>query len=109
MNLKNFSFLIYHRLIFNNKFYEQVDGVAMGSCLALALANIFMEFYKYRQFNEYNFNKPKFLLIYVDDILAAFENEQDSLNFSIFLNNKHLNIKFTIEKQINHFIAFIDV
>ena len=109
MNLKNFSFLLYHRLIFNNKFYEQVDGVAMGSCLALVLANIFMEFYKYRQFNEYNLNKPKFLLKYVDDILAAFENEQDSLNFSIFLNNKHLNIKFTIEKQISHFIAFIDV
>ena len=26
--------------------------------------------------------------------------------FLIFLNNRHLNIKFTIEKQINHSIAF---
>ena len=47
-------------------------------------------------------------LRYVDDILAAFDNEQDSLNFSNFLNNRHPNIKFTIEKQNNHSIAFLD-
>ena len=29
--------------------------------------------------------------------------------FFNFLNNRHLKIKFTIEKQINHFIAFLDV
>ena len=28
--------------MFNNKYYKQVDGVAMGSPLGLALANIFM-------------------------------------------------------------------
>ena len=46
---------------------------------------------------------------YVDDILAAFENEQDSLNILDFLNNKHPNITFTIEKQVNHPLAFLDV
>ena len=56
-----------------------------------------------------NLNKPKFYLRYVDDILAAFDNEQDSLNFLIFLNNRHPNIKFNIEKQNNHSIAFLDV
>ena len=50
--------------------------------------------------NEYNLNKPKFYLRYVDDILAAFDNEHDSLNFLNFLNNRHPNIKLTIEKQI---------
>ena len=45
-------------------------------------------------------------LRYVGDTLAAFDNEQDSLNF---LNNKHPNIKFTREKQNNHSIAFHDV
>ena len=34
---------------------------------------------------------------------------QDSLNFLNFLNNRHPNIKFTIEKQNNHSIAFLDV
>ena len=42
-------------------------------------------------------------------ILAAFGKEQDSLNFLNFLNNKHLNIKFTSEKQVNHSNAFLDV
>ena len=58
-------------------------------------------------FNEYNLNKPNFYLRYVDDILGVFDNEQDSLNFLDFLNKRHPNIKFTIKKQINHFIAFI--
>ena len=62
-----------------------------------------MGFYESKWLNEYNLNKPKFYLRYVDDILAA------SLNFLNFLNNKHPNIKFTIEKQINHSIAFLDV
>ena len=58
---------------------------------------------------EYNLNKPKFYLRYGDDNLAAFDNEQDSLNFSNVLNNRHPNIKFTIEKKINHSIAFLDI
>ena len=95
--------------IFNSKFYNQIDGVAMGSPLAPVLANIFMGFYESKWLNEYNLNKPKFYLRYVDDILAAFDKEQDSLDFLNFLNKKHPNIKFTIEKQTNHSIAFLDV
>ena len=63
----------------------------------------------FKWLNEYNLNKPKFYLQYVGDTLAAFDNEQDSLIFLNFLNNRHPNIKFTIEKQINHSIAFLDV
>ena len=81
----------------------------MGSPLAPVLANIVLGFYKSKWLNEYNLNKPKFYFRYVDDILAAFDNKQDSLNFLIFLNNRHPNIKFTIEKHINHSIAFLDV
>ena len=68
-----------------------------------------MGFYVSKWLNEYDLNKPKFYLRYVDDILAAFEKEQDSLNFLNFLNNKHPNIEFTLEKQFNHSIAFLDV
>ena len=52
----------------------------MGSPLAPVLANIFMGFHESKWLNEYNLNKPKFYL-YVDDILAVFDNEQDSLTF----------------------------
>ena len=54
-----------------------------------------MGFHESKWLNEYNLNKPKFYLRYVDDILAAFDNEQDSLNFLSFLNNRHPHNKFT--------------
>ena len=78
----------------------------MGSPLASVLANIFMES---KWLNEYYLNKPKFYLRYVDDIVAAFDKEQDSLKFLNYLNKRHTNIKFAIEKQINHSIAFFDI
>ena len=81
----------------------------MASPLAPVLANIFMGFYKTKWLDEYNLNKPQFYLIYAEDILAAFDSKQESLNFLNFLNNRHPNIKFTIEKQINHSTAFLDV
>ena len=81
----------------------------MSSPLAPVLANIFMGFYESKWFNEHNLNKVNFYLRYINDILAAFDNEQDSLNFFDFLNKRDPNIKFTIEKQINHSIVFLDV
>ena len=81
----------------------------MGSPLTPVLANILMGFYESKWLNEYNLNKSNFYLRYVDEILAAFDNEQDSLHFLDFISKRHPNIKFTIEKQINHSIAFLDV
>ena len=80
--------MLNHRLtlFFNSKFYNQIDGVVMESLLAPVLANIFMGFYKSKWINEYNFNKPKFYVRYVDDILAAFDKEQDSLRGILKLN-----------------------
>ena len=95
--------------IFNSKFYNQIDGLVMGSPLDPVLANIFMDFYKSKWLNEDSLNKPRFYLRYVDGILAAFDNQQDSLNLLKFLNNRHCNIKFMLEKQINHSITFLDV
>ena len=68
----------------------------MGSPLAPVLANIFMGFYESKWLNEYNLNKPKFYLKYVIDILAVFDNEQGSLDFLNFLNNRQPIVKFTI-------------
>ena len=46
--------------IFNSKFYNQIDGIAMGSPLAPVLANIFMGFQESKWLNQYSLNKPKF-------------------------------------------------
>ena len=53
----------------------------MGSPLAPVLANIFVDFYEPNWLNEYNPNKHKFYFKYADDILAAFDKEEDSLIF----------------------------
>ena len=50
--------------IFNNKFFNQIDGVAMGSALALLLANIFMDSHESNWLNEYSLNKFIFYLWY---------------------------------------------
>ena len=72
--------------IFNSKFYNQIDGVAMSSHLAPVVANIFMGFYESKSPNEYNLSKPKFYSRYVDDILAALDNSilYISIQFYIF-------------------------
>ena len=71
--------------IFNSKLYNQIEGAAISSPLAPVLANIFMGFHKSKWLNEYNLNKPKFYLRYIDNILADIENEQDLLKFLNFL------------------------
>ena len=48
--------------LFNGKFYNQIDGVAMDSTLASVLANIFMCFCESKSLNEYNLKKLKFYL-----------------------------------------------
>ena len=77
----------------------------MGSPLALVLANIFISFYESKWLNEYNLNKPKSYLRYVDDIQAAFDQEQDSLNF---LNRGILTLNLPC-KPISHSITFLDL
>ena len=52
----------------------------MGSLIAPVFTNTFIDFHKSKWLKGYILNKPKFYLRYVDDILAAFDNEQDSLN-----------------------------
>ena len=66
--------------LFNSKFYNEIDGVAMSSPLAPVSAKVLISFFKSNWLNEYNLEKPKFYLRYVDDIVAAFDKEQNSLN-----------------------------
>ena len=87
--------------IFNSQFYNQINQVAMDFSVAPGLANNLMGVHESKWLNEYNLNKRKFYSRYVYDILAAFENEQESLD------NRYPNIKFTIEKQIYQSIAFL--
>ena len=95
--------------LYQGSFYDQVDGVAMGSPLAPILANLFMGFHEKEWIEQYTGRQSSYYRRYVDDIFAIFDCEDDANNFFTYLNSKHPNIKFTIEREVNNTIAFLDV
>ena len=46
---------------------------------------------------------------YVDDNFCMFGNEKDEDSFFEFLNCWHKNIKFTLGKECNTFLSFLDI
>ncbi|XP_057308273.1 uncharacterized protein LOC130646150 [Hydractinia symbiolongicarpus] len=95
--------------LFNNEMYEQVDGVAMGSPLAPILANLFMGVKEKEWIKNYSGCGPTYYRRYVDDIFALFNDESEALAFFEYLNQRHPNIKFTLEKQVDGKLPFLDI
>ena len=82
----------------------------MGSPLGPHLANIFLCHYEEiwlsacpRQF------KPVYYKRYVDDIFCLFDNERQANQFQKFLNSRHKNMNFSLEKEKNGCLSFLDV
>ena len=96
-------------LYFDGKIFDQVDGVAMGSPLGPALANLFMGYYEQKWLESDQGRLVKFYHRYVDDIFCLFENEHQAQTFLDFLNIQHPNLKFTIEKEHMKQLPFLDV
>ena len=94
---------------FNEQFYEQVDGVGMGSPLAPTLANLFLGYHEGKWIDEYGGNKPLYYKRYVDDVIAVFNDENEAKAFLEYLNTKHDNIKYTMEIEKDKKLAFLDV
>ena len=109
-NLKNSSDLQHHRFIplVTVNFIIKLMKQPWTLPWFLSLLTFSWVFYESKLLNECNLNRPKFYLRHIHGIAALFEKE-DLLNFLDFLNNKHPNIKFTMEKQVNHSISFFDV
>ena len=95
--------------LFNGQYYDQINGVAMGSPIAPVLANLFMSHFENKWIEEYNENQIFFYQRYVDDIFCMMGNETAANDFLSFLNSKHPDIKFTMETQNNDSLPFLDV
>ena len=92
---------------FKNNMHQQIDGVAMGSPLGPALANIFVGYQEAKLFNITK--RPLVYFWYIDDTFAVFNNEEDCNTFFIHLNSLNPSLRFTYEKESNHSLPFLDV
>ena len=82
---------------FDNTIYRQIDGVAMGSLLGPALANIFVGYYEEKLFFE--ISKPAVYFGYINDTFVIFQNEKESEEFLIGLKGLHSFLQFTFKRR----------
>ena len=96
--------------LFNGKLRKQIDGLAMGNPISVTFANIFMSHHEKqwlancpREF------KPIIYRRYVDDTFMIFEKEEQINLFYEYLNKQHQKIRFTMEKEENNKLPFLDL
>ena len=95
--------------LYSDEFFEQKEGAAMRSPLSLVVANIFMEEFEIEALRAAVI-RPKLWLRYVDDTFVIWNYSDEQLeDFLSFLNGRHRNIKFTMEKETNGSLPFLDV
>jgi hypothetical protein len=94
---------------FRGSFYEQTEGMAMGSPLSLVVANLYMEHFEGQALDSFPL-KPKGWRRYVDDTNFLWPHGRNNLNeFFDPLNSQHENIKFTMEIEKDNSIPLLDV
>ena len=96
--------------IFDGVYYNQIDGVAMGSPLGPQLANAFMNYYEQIWLDECPIDiKPRFYKRYVDDIFILCKSKEQLEKFQNYLNSKHPHITFTSEIEEEGKLPFLDM
>ncbi len=91
--------LVLHNNVFrfNDQFYLQLQGTAMGTKMAPAYANIFMGGLESKVLSLAS-PAPRLWKRYIDDIFLVWTNSRESLDLFIdMLNNQHPKIRFTSE------------
>ncbi len=92
---------------FNEKYYLQVGGTAMGTILAPSLANIFLGSLENKLLAKAPC-KPDLYLRYIDDIFCVFTTSRSQVEeFIDFMNSQHNTIKFTADISEEE-VTFLD-
>lgn len=95
--------------LYDGQFYEQQDGVAMGSPLSPAIANFYMEHFEHLALKRTVYS-PKYFYRYVDDTFVVWQHGIERLkDFLSLLNSIHSNIKFTMEIEKDGCLPFLDI
>ncbi|CAL8069407.1 unnamed protein product [Calicophoron daubneyi] len=95
------------QFLFNDTFYREIDGVAMGSPLGPIMADIFMAKLENTVLSE-QIKTFDFYGRYVDDTFAICSSEFDPDEILTKLNQAHNAINFTMEKETENQIPFLD-
>ena len=74
----------------------------------VVLANIFICHFEEQRVSD-TVACPSIWFRYVDDTFSLFDKKDKATSFLHYLNNRHPNIKFTIELEENQEIPFLDV
>ena len=97
-------------ILFDQEFYKFHDGVAMGSPLAVTLANVFLCYHEKILFkicpSEF---KPVICIRYVDDTFLLFSSKHHIKKFRNYLNCQHKNINFTSDIENENSILFLNI
>ena len=94
---------------FNNVIYEQTDGVSMGSCLGLTLANIIKTELETKVVDSlFKDGLLKFYIRYVDDTLALIK-ESDIDDVIGKLNSFHPSLNVTVDKFDDGVVHYLDL
>ena len=92
--------------LFQGKYYEQVQGAAMGSPISPLIANIFMEEFEVKALSSIP-QPPSLWVRFVDDtfVINRAEHSQDLLHH---INNQDPHIQFTAEPTQQGSLPFLD-
>lgn len=92
---------------FQDKFYKQNAGTAMGNPASPVMADFVMDYIIEQALAKIPF-KILLALIYVDDMLLAVPKDKINLVINIF-NSIFSKIQFTCEQETNQSIPFLDI
>ena len=59
--------------------------------------------------DQYGDSEVLFYRRYVDDTFCLFHSERDATLFFNYINKQHPNIRFTMERETDHVLPFLDV
>ena len=97
-------------ILFNGNYYEQTDGVSMGSPLGPTLANVFLchweEIWLKKCPTKF---KPVYYKRYMDDTFLLFSSKDHYKKFFRYINSRHKNMSFTYEVENDDKLPFLDV
>ena len=97
-------------ILFDQQFFKQHDGVAVGSPLGPTLASFSPCYHEkiWLQNCPPEF-EPFFYRRYADDTFLLFRSKHHIKKFRNYLNCQHKNIKFTSETENENSISFLDI